>query len=125
MSPRSTNASRAEAGESRQSVDFYKSESSFKHINMAGNQTYQRQPSLAQSLKQRREFQEQIQKERQQFGTADAKKVKDNARQKYTVKETDLSGSAIRIRPQRQERPNNFGRPETPKLNLLQLQQRR
>ena len=123
MSPRSTNASRAADVESRANVDFYKSESSFKHINMAGNSSYQRQPTLAQSLKQRREFQEAIAKERQAMGTATSAKVKSNAREKYVIKETDLTGSAIRIRPQRQENAsNNFGRPETPKLNLLQLQ---
>jgi len=38
------------------------------------------------------------------------------------VKETDITGSAIRIRPQQKQ---NFGRPETPRLNLLELQQRR
>ena len=47
--------------------------------------------------------------------------VKASARTKHIVKETDTTGSGFRIRGNKQKAV----RPETPKLNLLELQNRR
>jgi hypothetical protein len=84
---------------------------------MNGNQDYERQPSLAESLRHRRELNDLMVKEREAMGSNQLGKLI-HVKSKVIVKETDVSGSAIRIRPQRLQ---NFGRPETPKLNLLEL----
>jgi len=72
-------------------------------------------PTLAQSLRQRREFHEAIESERVAHGV-----MKQSFQGKYKVlKQTDDSGSTIRIRETKQARP------ETPKVNMLELQRRR
>ena len=77
-------------------------------FNMTGS-SFRHRPTLAQSLKQRRGYQEVIESERSALGL-----LKKSFTGKYTaLKQTDEKGSAIRIRP------------ETPKVNLLELQQRR
>lgn len=77
-------------------------------FNMTGS-SFRHRPTLAQSLKQRRGYQEAIESERSALGL-----LKKSFTGKYTaLKQTDEKGSAIRIRP------------ETPKVNLLELQQRR
>jgi hypothetical protein len=48
---------------------------------------------------------------------------KSSAREMHIVKETDLSGSGFRIRNPREKK--QAVRPETPKLNILELQNRR
>lgn len=90
LSPRSTNASRQitdetmTAGGQYQSsqLEFYKSETSFKNIDMSATQGFQRQPTLAQSLKQRREFKEVMDREREAMGVSQ----QSFARNKYTIR---------------------------------------
>lgn len=89
---------------SRTSSDFNQTANSF--------QKYARQSSLAQSLKQRRDFKEIIESERQALNMTGK-----SFTTKQIIKQTDEAGSAIRIRKE--------SRPETPKVNLLELQRRR
>ena len=76
-------------------------------------QTKKVEPSLAQSLRQRREFNEKLENERAMMGSAT--KMVRVAKRKEMMQlpsQTDETGSAIRIRNHR---------PQTPRINLLKL----